>query len=55
MTYLLLDGHFGNKNALQMARQLKLHLISKLRQDSALYLMNLPIQKKKLTLSMDPG
>jgi hypothetical protein len=37
LTYLLLDGHFRNNNALQMARQLKLHLISKLRQDSALY------------------
>lgn len=38
LTYLLLDGHFGNNNALQMARQLNLHLISKLRCDSALYL-----------------
>ncbi len=38
LTYLLLDGHFGNNNALQMARQLNLHLISKLRYDSALYL-----------------
>ena len=37
LTYLLLDGHFGNNNALQMARQLNLHLISKLRYDSALY------------------
>ncbi len=37
LTYLLLDGHFCNNNALQMARQLKLHLISKLRQDSALH------------------
>ncbi|MGD1873111.1 MAG: transposase, partial [Mastigocoleus sp.] len=38
LTYLLLDGHFGNHNALQMARQTGLHLISKLRCDSALYL-----------------
>jgi len=38
VTYLLLDGHFGNNNAMQMTRQLKLHLISKLRYDSALYL-----------------
>lgn len=38
LTYLLLDGHFGNNNALQMARQINLHLISKLRYDSALYL-----------------
>ena len=37
LSYLLLDGHFGNNNALQMARQCGLHLISKLRTDSALY------------------
>jgi len=37
LTYLVLDGHFGNKNALQMARQCNLHLISKLRDDAALY------------------
>jgi DDE superfamily endonuclease len=38
LTYLVLDGHFGNAAALQMARECKLHLISKLRSDSALYL-----------------
>jgi IS4 transposase len=38
LTYLVLDGHFGNKNALQMARQVNLHIISKLRYDSALYI-----------------
>ena len=38
LTYLVLDGHFGNNNALQMVRQCNLHLISKLRADSALYL-----------------
>jgi len=38
LTYLLLDGHFGNHNALSMARQAHLHLISKLRCDAALYL-----------------
>jgi DDE superfamily endonuclease len=38
LTYLVLDGHFGNANALEMARACKLHLISKLRADSALYL-----------------
>ena len=38
LTYLVLDGHFGNNAALQMARQCQLHLISKLRSDSALYL-----------------
>ena len=37
LTYLVLDGHFGNHNALQMARQHNLHLISKLRYDAALY------------------
>jgi len=38
VTYVALDGHFGNNNALQMVRQCQLHLISKLRYDSALYL-----------------
>lgn len=38
LTYLVLDGHFGNNAALLMAQQCKLHLISKLRYDSALYL-----------------
>jgi putative transposase len=38
LTYLVMDGHFGNNNALQMVRQAtKLHLISKLRHDAALY------------------
>lgn len=37
LTYFVLDGHFGNNNALQMARQVNLHIISKLRHDSALY------------------
>ena len=37
LTYLVLDGHFGNHNALQMARQHNLPLISKLRCDAALY------------------
>jgi putative transposase len=38
LTYLVVDGHFGNNNALQMARQVKLHIISKLRHDSALHI-----------------
>jgi DDE superfamily endonuclease len=38
LTYLVLDGHFGNASALQMALACNLHLISKLRSDSALYL-----------------
>jgi putative transposase len=37
LTYLVLDGHFGNHNAVQMAQQSQLHLISKLRYDAALY------------------
>jgi putative transposase len=36
--YLVLDGHFGNNNALQLARQTNLQLVSKLRHDAALYL-----------------
>jgi hypothetical protein len=38
LTYLVLDGHFGNAATLQMACACNLHLISKLRADSALYL-----------------
>ena len=37
ITYFLFDGAFGNNNSLQMVRQCGLHLISKLRRDSALY------------------
>jgi putative transposase len=37
LTYLVLDGHFGNRAAFQMAQQCGLHLISKLRADAALY------------------
>jgi putative transposase len=36
LTYVVLDGHFGNHHALQMARQHNLHLISKRRCDAAL-------------------
>jgi putative transposase len=38
LTYLLLDGHFGNSPSVQMAQQCGLHLISKLRFDAALFL-----------------
>ena len=44
--YLALDGHFGNNNALQMVRQCDLHLISKLRHDSALYFLYAGKQKR---------
>jgi putative transposase len=37
LRYLVLDGHFGHHPALDMVRQVGLHLISKLRGDSALY------------------
>ena len=35
--YCVFDGAFGHHDALQMVRQLSLHLISKLRHDAALY------------------
>ena len=35
--YFVYDGAFGNNAAVQMTRQIKLHLISKLRNNSALY------------------
>ena len=38
VSYLVLDGHFGNNNALQMVLQAtSLHLVSKLRNNAALY------------------
>jgi putative transposase len=37
LTYVVLDGHFGNHNALHLARQSHLYLIPKLRCDAALY------------------
>ena len=38
VTYVVLDGQFGNNNALQVVRQAgSLHLISRLRYDSALF------------------
>jgi putative transposase len=35
LTYLVLDGHFGNHPAFHMVRQCQLHLISKLSYDAA--------------------
>jgi putative transposase len=47
LTYLVLDGHFGNNSVLQVVRQqLGLHLISKLRNDSALFFQYEGPQKK---------
>jgi len=37
--YLVMDGHFGTNAAMQMVRQCHLHLITKLRCDSELYLV----------------
>lgn len=46
--YFVLDGHFGNNNVMQMVRGcLGLHLISKLRNDSALYFLYDGPQKAK--------
>jgi putative transposase len=37
ISHFVFDGAFGNNDAVQMVRQIGLHLISKLRHDSALY------------------
>jgi putative transposase len=37
LTHCVLDGHFGNHNALQLAQQSHLHLMSNLRCAAALY------------------
>jgi hypothetical protein len=47
IAYLVMDGHFGTNNALQMVRQTtSLHLISKLRHDAALYFVYEGEQKR---------
>jgi len=38
LTYVVMDGHFGNYPSAYMVRQTGLHLISKMRSDAALYL-----------------
>lgn len=45
--YCVLDGAYGNNNALQMVRRLDLHLISKLAKNSALYFPYTGEQKKR--------
>jgi putative transposase len=45
--YCIMDGAFGNNNALQMVRHCSLHLISKLRYDAALYFPYEGEQKKR--------
>ena len=47
LIYCVMDGAFGNNNALQMVRQCSLHLISKLRYDAALYFPYQGEQKKR--------
>ena len=47
LQHLVLDGHFGNNNALQMTLQCGLHLISKLRCDAALYFLYDGLQAAK--------
>jgi putative transposase len=37
VVYFLFDGELGHNDAVQMVRQLGLHLVSKLRDNSALY------------------
>ena len=39
VVYFLFDGEFGHNDAMQMVRQVGVHLISKLRYNSALYLV----------------
>lgn len=47
LVYCVMDGAFGNNNALQMVQQCSLHLISKLRSDAALYFPYEGPQKKQ--------
>ncbi len=47
ITWFVFDGAFGNNYALQMVRQCGLHLISKLRYDSALYFVYEGSNKKR--------
>lgn len=44
--YVVLDGAFGNNNALQMVRRLSRHIVSKLAKNSALYFPYTGKQKK---------
>jgi len=47
LRHVVLDGHFGTNNVMQMVRQeLSLHLVSKLRHDSALYFLYEGPQKR---------
>ena len=47
LAYIVLDGHFGNNNALQMVLPCGLHLVSKFRHDSALYFLYEGKDKRK--------
>lgn len=47
VAYFVLDGAFGNNNAVQMVRRCKLHIVSKLRRNAALHLPFTGEQKKR--------
>ncbi|HOG78230.1 MAG TPA: transposase [Anaerolineaceae bacterium] len=47
LSYLVMDGHFGNHPAVHMVRACGLHLISKLRHDAALYMPYLGPKPKR--------
>ncbi|MEL7049170.1 MAG: transposase [Pseudomonadota bacterium] len=47
VAYCVLDGAFGNNNAVQMVRRCDLHIVSKLRRNAALYLPFTGQQKKR--------
>lgn len=51
LKYVVMDGHFGNYPSAWMVRQEKLHLISKLRCDAALYL---PYEGEYSTIGRHP-
>ena len=55
LTYLVLDGHFGNHNALHMAQQCRVQLISKLRSDAALYVPNVSYRFLRDFRQSDPA
>lgn len=52
LTYVVMDGHFGNYPSAFMVRQTGLHLISKMRLDAALYL---PFESEHKKRGPKPG
>lgn len=47
VAHVAMDGHYGNNGACQMARRLGMHLVSKMRSDSELYLLPSDDQKRE--------